>query len=197
MSGDSVITDGRTGKTAKVDDDNRLNTAAVVKSAAIQASIDGDTFFLTTGSVNLTTDNESWLLYAKNEDTVPWVVDSIAAAYGASTDGGGDAFNQFNVGASEGTLIDAGADLPAINLNIGSPKQLAGMFKLGGEGSTVTNGVNTPKTLVPEGLLVREFPAGPVTIPPGASFAVAYTPPVGNTSQNTTVQIVIFRELDK
>jgi hypothetical protein len=196
MSGDSTIVDGRSGSTAKVDKNNRLNTAAVSKDAVVEASINGDTFFITTGTVNLTTDTESWLLYVKNEDTVQWVVDSIAAAFGVSTGGSGDSFNQFNVGATEGTLISAGVDLPAINLNIGSPKQLPSTIKLGGEGKTITNGINTPQTLEPEGLLSREFEAGPVVIPPGASFAIAYTPPAGNTSQNTSVQIVIFRELD-
>jgi hypothetical protein len=124
---------------------------------------------------------------------VNWIVDSIAAVYGKS-DGSGDAFNQFNVGATEGTLIDEGIDLPAINLNIGSSKQLPATIKLGGQGKTITNGINTPKTLVPEGLLTRVFPAGPVIIPPGTIFAVAYTPPPGNTSQNTTIQTVIYKE---
>lgn len=193
MAGDNTIVDGRTGKTAEVDARNRLSTAAVAKTAAIDASLNGDTFFITTGSVNLTNDTISWLLYVKNDDTVPWVVASLAASYGAS-DGVGDAINQFNVGATGGTLIDAGTDAPAINLNIGSPKQLAVTAKLGVEGSTLTNGVNTPPTLVPAGMIIREFQAAPVVIPPGAAFAAGYQPPSGNTSQNTTVQIVIFRE---
>ncbi len=196
MSGEIVIKDGSGGNVAKVDDQKRLHTAAVSKSAVIDASINGETFFITTGNVNLTSGNESWLLYVKNDDTVQWVVESIEAAFGESTGGSGDMFNQFNVGATEGTLIDSGADLPAINLNIGSPKRLAATIKLGAEGSTITNGINTPKTLIPEGSLIRMFSAGPVVIPPGASFAVAYTPPVGNTSQNTSVQIVIFRDIN-
>lgn len=195
MSGDSTIVDGRTGNTAKVDGNNRLNTAAVSKPAVVDASLNGETFFVTTGTVNLTSDNLSWLLFLKNEDVVPWVVQSLAAYFGATTGGSGDKFNQFNVGATEGTLISAGADLPAINLNIGSPKQLAGTFKLGGEGSTITDGINTPQTLEPEGLVAREFEAGPVVIPPGASFAAGYQPPAGNTDQNTSIQIVVFRDM--
>ena len=193
MSGPATIQDGQTGRTAKVDSRNRLTTASVSKTAAIDASLNGDTFFITTGSVNLTTDTESWLLYVKNDDDVAWVVSSLAAVYGA-TDGSGDALNQFNVGATEGTLIDSGIDLPAINLNIGSPKQLPITAKRGAQGSTVTNGVSTPPTLVPEGMIIREFQAAPVVIPPGSAFAAAYTPPAGNTGQNVTVQIVVFRE---
>ncbi len=196
MSGDSRIVDGSSGNSAKVDDGNRLHTAAVSKSAVVDASINGETFFMTTGSVNLTTDTESWLLYIKNDDTLQWVVESLQASYGASTGGAGDIFNQFNVGATEGTLISAGIDIPAINLNIGSPKQLPSTVKLGGEGKTITNGVNTPKTLIPEGELVRTFAAGPVVIPPGSTFAVAFTPPVGNTSMNVSAQIVIFRDVN-
>lgn len=193
MSGPATIEDGRSGNTAKVDSENRLAVASVSKTAAINASLEGDTFFITTGSVNLTDDSESWLLYVKNNDTVPWVVASLAATYGAS-DGVGDAMNQFNVGATDGTLLTEGIDLPGINLNIGSPKQLASTIKLGGQGKTLTGGTDTPPTLVPEGMIIREFQAAPVVIPQGSSFAAAYTPPTGNTSQNTTIQIVIFRE---
>lgn len=195
MSGDIVIKDGSSGRSAKVDSNGRVAVASVSKSAVIDASINGETFFITTGSVNLTDAAEAWLLYVKNDETVQWVVESIAAHMGA-TDGVGDSFHQFNVGATEGTLISAGIPLPAINLNIGSPKQLESTIRLGGQGKTITNGINTPKTLEPEGLLIREFEAGPVVIPPGTSFAVAYTPPAGNTSQNTSVQIVIFRDTD-
>jgi hypothetical protein len=195
MSGDSRIIDGRSGNAAKVDIVNRLHVDAVSRSSVVDASINGETFFITTGSVNLTTDSESWLLYAKNDDTVQWVVESIEAAFGASN-GSGDSFSQFNVGATEGTLISAGVDIPAINLNIGSPNQLPSTIKLGGEGSTITNGLNTPVTLIPEGSLIRMFSAGPVVIPPGTSFAIAYTPPSGNTGMNTSVQIVIFRDID-
>lgn len=195
MSGESTIKDGSGGNVARVDGKKRLHTASVSKSAVIDSSINGETFFMTTGSVNLTNDAESWLLYVENDDTVQWVVESLAAHMGA-TNGVGDSFHQFNVGATEGTLIDDGIDLPAINLNIGSPKKLPSTIKLGGQGKTITNGINTPKTLEPEGLVAREFEAGPVVIPPGSIFAVAYTPPVGNTSQNTSVQIVIFRDVN-
>lgn len=194
MSGESTIADGRSGTTAKVDTNNRLTVASVSKAAVIDSSLNGNTFFMTTGSVNLTSDSESWLLFLRNNDTVQWVVESLEAAFGV-TDGVGDSFIQFNVGATEGTLISEGVDLPAINLNIGSPKQLPSTVKLGGEGKTLTNGINTPKTLIPEGSLVRTFTAGPVIIPPGVSFSIAYTPPPGNTDQNVSTQIVIFREI--
>ena len=196
MSGEIVIKDGSGGDVAKVDSQNRLHTAAVSTSAVIDSSINGETFFITTGSVNLADDNEAWLLYVKNDDIAQWVVESIEASFGVSTGGSGDMFSQFNVGATEGTLIDAGIDLPAINLNIGSPKKLPSTIKLGGQGKTITNGINTPKTLIPDGSLIRPFSAGPVVIPPGSTFAVAYTPPSGNTRQNTSVQIVIFRDIN-
>lgn len=194
MSGESTIKDGRGGETARVGKNNRLFTDTISKDAVIDSSLNGNTFFMTTGSVNLTSDSESWLLFLKNNDTFQWVVESLEAAFGA-TDGVGDSFVQFNVGATEGTLISEGVDLPAINLNIGSPKQLPSTVKLGGEGKTLTNGVNTPKTLIPEGSKVRTFTAGPVIIPPGVSFSIAYTPPSGNTNQNVSAQIVIFREI--
>jgi len=197
MSGDTVIQDGRSGNSAKVGANNRLHTDAISKAAVIESSLNGDTYIFTTGSINLTSDSISWILFAKNTDTVPWVVESITATYGKSTGGSGDSFNQFNTGATSGTLVDDGVDSVGINLNIGSPKPLTAIVKIGGEGKTITDGLNAPITLIPEGALFRTFPAGPVVVPPGTSFAVAFTPPVGNTNQNTAVQVVFFRELPK
>jgi len=193
MSGGKIlISDGLTSKTARVDARNRLHTLAITRQESVDASLEGDTFFITTGLVNLTSNDLSYFLFVKNNEKVDWIIDSLIGGYGA-TDGTGDSFNLFNVGAENGTLISSGFDLPAINLNIGSPEQLDATIKLGGEGSTITDGQNTPPTLIPATTTFRRFTVGQIIIPPGTNFSIAYQPPTGNTGQNVDVQIVLHR----
>lgn len=195
MSGGKIlISDGLTGKTVRVDSRNRLSTVSITRPESVDASLEGNTFFITTGLVNLISDDLSYFLYVENNENVDWIIDSLIGGYG-TTDGVGDSFNLFNVGAQNGTLITSGFDLPAINLNIGSPEQLDATIKLGGEGSTITDGQNTPPTLIPATTTFRRFTVGQIVIPPGTNFSIAYQPPTSNTSQNVDVQIVLHRVL--
>ncbi|MBV1929895.1 MAG: hypothetical protein KUG81_10350 [Gammaproteobacteria bacterium] len=192
MSGVSIISDGRTGNKAGVSDENRLLTASVSQPHAVASSLNGDTFFIETGLINLTSDTLSHLLYFKNTDGQSWGVESWSATFGA-TDGTGDVVNIFTFAPTGGTLLDSGTDGVVANLNFGSAKQLGVVVKIGAEGSTLTGGAQTPDTLIPEGVSFREFPASPIIIPAGASIAAGFKPPPGNTSMNVSTQLVVYR----
>lgn len=187
-----LIGDGLTSQTARVDSKGRLKTFAVTESGAIDSSLSGNTFLLTTGTINLSSDSDSWLLYGKNNDDVSWIVDSLTSVIGTS-DVTGDFFQLFNVGASEGTLVSAGTASAGINLNIGSATQLAIDLRIGQEGSTLTNGAEIPPSLMVKTQDVREFVSGPIVIPPGVSFATGITPPTGNTDMNVALNLTIYR----
>ena len=194
MSGLTLIGDGPSGRTAGVDHRNRLKTSAVVEDEATFASLNGDTFNLTTGTVNLTSDNESWLLYGKNEDLDIWVVESIVLAFGAS-DGVGDFFQTTKVNPTAGTLVDSGSALgTSFNLNLGSSKVLLGTVLVGQEGSTLTDGNQPRNILMTEFPDVRILETGPIVIPPGTSFALGIIPPTGNTGMNVAINVTIYRQ---
>ena len=192
MSGVSTITDGLTGNTARVDSENRLHTRSVSVPQAVNASTDGDTFFIDTGMVNLTSDGISYLLHFKNNGLESWGIESWTASFG-ETDGTGDTLNHFTFQASEGTLFSAGAQSAGINLNFGSSNQLDADVIIGAEGLTVTDGNTINPTLIPAGTLPHLFPASPIIIAPGSSISSAFQPPTGNTSMNVSMQLVIFR----
>ena len=59
----TVIEDGRTGNTAEVDVRNRLRTMATTQSDSTNASLEGDTFFLTYDIVNLNYDSEFFIFH--------------------------------------------------------------------------------------------------------------------------------------
>lgn len=191
-----TIKSGDSGNVASVDDKKRLATFAVTEPEAVNSSLQGETYFIGTGIINLSTAGESHIMYVKNTDTVDWVVEGVLLAFGKSTGATGlDFLANFTVGGTQGTLISAGSDISVLNMNIGNAKQLTGEFKEGVEGSTVTNGFLAPALLVPSDSINIEFVAGPIIIAKGTSVAVSYVPATGNTSINVNVGMTIYRNL--
>jgi len=82
----SVITDG-SGKcfSAKVDEDNRLHTLSTTRTREVDSTLRGDTYYFSTGKVQITGANESWLLYFKNTDTKDWVIESFTGVFSSSS----------------------------------------------------------------------------------------------------------------
>lgn len=191
MSG--VIKDGATGNTAQVDSRNRLRTFSTAQSAATAASIGGDTFFITHDVINLSSDNESFIFHLENNDTLDWIVNLLQFVFGPSTDGTGDFRTKVVRNPTGGTLITAGTEVEAINMNIGSPAPLSGTFLVGVDGSTSTGGDANPAVLIPAAPTAVELNSGPIVIPPGTSVNLSVTPPSGNISINAQVTLIINR----
>lgn len=187
------IIDPRNGNAAAVDNKGRMAALASTKDEAVDASIDGDTYYLSTQPVNLTTDGESWLYYLENTDTVAWVVSSMFATIGATVGGSGNGAFLFGQNITGGTVADAGnPDILPANLNTASRKPLPAVAKLGGEGRTAVLAGGS-EFLWPAGVAFQTFPGGPIVIAPGTSFVFGFRPPTGNTSQDVQFSMTLYR----
>lgn len=194
---EGVIKSGDSGDTAKVDSENRLHTFAVTQDEPVNASNNGDTFFITSGIINLTSTTISHVFFMKNSDTVDWIIDSVITKIGPSTGAPGLALTTtFSSGATGGTLISGGAAITPNNLNLGSPKTLTGTFLAGVEGSTISGGGSGAAGLVPSDQLVQAFTSGPLIIAPGTSMVAGVTPSAGNTSMDVQFDIVLYRNMN-
>lgn len=193
---DLVIKSGDSGNTAEVDSSNRLQTFSTTQLDSVDASLRGDTFFITSGIINLTTDGQSFIIYIKNDDTVDWIVNEFTQSYGPSTGGaGGSLSNEFQVGPTGGDIL-SGTPTLAVNMNIGSPKQLAATILTGAEGDTATGGGSVPAGLIVKDQTLVPFTGGPIVIAAGTSFAFAVTPPTGNTSMDAQLDAIIYRKIN-
>lgn len=193
MSGDSTIVDGRTGNTAKVDSSNRIHAFSVGRSEASQALLDGDGFTITTGSITLTTDDPSALLFIKNTNAFPWVITRVFSNTELSADGIGKYTLEIIGNSTTGTLIDAGTDGVAANLNFGSPKVLDSVIKIGVQGSMVDQGDPVINSIVPTTGNRLLISGDPLAVPAGSSVVIRVTPPTGNTSMDVQVGVVLYR----
>ena len=193
MSGVLVIKDGTTGSVARVDSLNRLSTFSITQSDVEAATLNGDSFFIGSDVITLTTDNESAVLSIKSEDNgIPWLLPVLLLTMGPSTGGSGTATIKVIKAASEGSLITGGIDLKASNLNLSSSKELSAVIKKGGEGSTLTNGSEVFSALIPILPIDLRAPI-PFEMGAGMSIALKITPPLGNTSIDVDAQMAIIR----
>ena len=188
------IQDGTgTGSRAKVDIKNRLSVSAVSISAESQSASDGGSFNISNDIVEITNDSETALVYANNSNSEDWVISRVYFHFGGSTGGTGSGEFCMITNATEGTLISGGTALAPVNGNLGSSKLLLGTFLQGATDSTITNGNEFLRTLVPVFTGRNVIPLDNVVLPPGTSLTLSFKPPVGNTSLKVQLGMNLFR----
>ena len=188
------IQDGTgSGSRAKVDSSNHLHTRSVSESGGTDAAIEGNLFNVNTETVVLTSANASSLVYMKNTDTVPWIVNRVFYNAGPSTGGTGDFLAEVIANPTTGTLISGGTTLTPHNLNFGSSKELVGTVLKGAEGSTITNGTDRVSTIIPVAGTRVLISFDSIVLDVGSSIAVRVTPQTSNTSMDIQVGFNLYR----
>lgn len=167
----------------KVDKTLRAWTHCVTETEEEEAIKNGDSYFLTTNKINLTSANESAVLYFKNDEDRDLIFDLLAVTTDAMT---GSALNVFTLSIYKGaTAITGGTAIVPLNDNVGSKKTLTVTAEKGAEASAVTGG-----TLASETFIRSETPFSrliKLIIPKGAGLAFTVTPAAGNTSFNVVL----------
>lgn len=188
------IQDGTgSGYRAKVDVDNHLHTRSITESGGTDAALFGDLYNINTETIQLTSANASALLYMKNTDSVPWIVNRVFYNAGPSTGGSGDFLAEVIANPTTGTLISGGSALTAHNLNFGSTKTLTGTVLKGAEGDTITDGTVRVSTIIPVAGTRVLIGFDSVVLEPGSSIAVRVTPQSGNTAMDIQVGFNLYR----
>jgi len=188
-----VLKDGKTGNTAEVDTDNRLQTSANTETESTFAAFNGNLYNINTDTINLTSANASSLLYMSNTDDRDWVLTRVFYNAAVSIGGSGDFLAEVIANPTAGTLISAGVAITPHNLNFGSPRALTSVALKGAEASTITDGVVRVSTIVPASGVRVLIAFDSIIVPPAASIAVRITPPTGNTSMDIQVGFNLHR----
>lgn len=188
-----VINDGTgTGKKLKINQLNRAETQSVARTAEEDSALFGDAYLCGSGPVSLTSDSESAIFYLKNNEDKDLIIKNFTLTSTAIT------------GASTGVFllklyknpdgITSGTDNPPANTNFGSSKELEADVEFGAEGSTVTGGVLSGSTFMPQ----QAFTKAPLSwiVPKGSSFAISIQPATGNTSCSVNVFLDAYLKED-
>jgi hypothetical protein len=169
------------GKSAKINDDNRLEVFSVGESKAADVSrSQGRSFIIASDFISLTTTGSfNGLLYLANSSELrTFFVERLRSC---STATGTVQFYLIR-NPTTGTLIsDANAALQA-SANLNSPLSFEGdAFSASGDGKTVTDGENFSNFINrAPGHSIQEY-GGLIVMPPGSSMAVVAKPDVATT----------------
>lgn len=191
-----IIEDGNgTSTQAKVNKKSRLYTFAVTEEKSRNATSDGRSYNINSGSIELTSANESGVFYIKNNENNDLHIDTVVVICGASTGGAStdDVIVEIIRNPTAGTLI-SGASAVSVNANrnFGSSSTLTVDAYKGAEANTVTDGdLYILSLLQPASRVPFDIDA---LLPKGSSLAVTINPPASNTSMDVMVAVVCYLE---
>ena len=133
-----IILDGTgQGFTAKVDSLNRLHTHSLGVTMIQSAALNGDSFNISSGLIELTDDADSAIYYLKNNTHDDLFIYSQSLLIGTSTGSGLDiATVTFSTDITGGTIVTDEVDSVAVNSKIGASNQLEVDSFSGGQGKT-------------------------------------------------------------
>jgi hypothetical protein len=176
------------GDKALVTPEGRLRTYSVSETIVENAAEDGNSYNVNTGTINLTSANESGVLYLKNNGINDLHIASIGFLLGNSTGGTGDLEVKVYKNSTAGTLISGATDVDILeNKNGGSSNTLTVDCYKGAEGSTITDGASWYTSLLAGSARPYVISTGTIVIPKGGSVSVSITPQASNTSMNVQV----------
>ena len=183
-----IIRDGSgSGVSAKVDNDLRLHTRSVTETEEVHVNEEGDAYNVNTGIITLTNDDETPVLYLKNNETKDLIISAIAVGFGSTN---GTANNPATVtvvrNPTVGTIITStptDVDINS-NRNYGSPNVLVADAYKGATGDTMTDGAD--HLVLFQNLNGRLFASINEVLPRSTSIGIKIDP---QTTSNTSLRV--------
>lgn len=191
-----IIDGSGSGVRVKVGSDKRMWADTVQRGHNDQASLDGDSYNINTGVINLTSANKSAVLYVKNNESDDMIIENLFYLIGNSTGGSGDMLISVIRNPTTGTIIDnaSAAEMAGINRNFGSSKTLTADIYKGAEGSTITNGTKLIESIVNQSATRIALSAGTIVLGKGNSIGFEITPGSGNTDLDVEFALAVHLE---
>jgi hypothetical protein len=184
-----TVKDGTgTGRTMKIDDNNRIAALSVGQSISEAAGQEGDTYNYNTGIITLTTANKSAVAYLANNSSDNLAIQSVGFMFGNSAGGSGDLIANITKNPKSGSIITNAVPVKIFeNKNAASSRNFnisdVPRYK-GAEGDDITDGTDWYESILSGAARPYVIGTGDLIIAAGTSIAIEVTPPAGNTSMN-------------
>ena len=190
-----TIKDSSTGYIAEVNSSKRLQTRSVTVSEQQQRSIDGYGFNLNTGTIALTSANESAVMYVKYTGTKTLHVQSVAVGVGKLGVSSDPVLVKMYRNPTNGTIVtNAVAGVQFENRNFGTATQLTSDFYKGVKGDTLTGGDLIAQFYANQSN--RLFADIDFILPPQTSIGISLTPNDDGTGGNVYVALICHEEIE-
>lgn len=169
-----ILEDGAgSGKKAKVNNDNKLETSSVSLTEYEEAALDGRAFNANTESLALTGTGESAVFYLKNNESQDVSIQGFFVGIGTLSGTTSDSVvvrAYFN--PTGGTLITDESPITVVNRDAGSSKTFSFDCYKGGDGKTITGQDTAPVLYQFQSGSSRVFGSVNLVIPRGTSIAI-------------------------
>lgn len=182
-----TIKDGTgTGNQVFVDTSGHLHTRSTIETIRNEAALVGDAFFVGSGTVTLTGDGRSTVLFMKNLEDRSLIIDRIQ--FSGQRPSGTDikyyfiGFYQDATGITGGT----GNEISQVNINLGSRKVLDLTSETGKQGATNDGVLKANIMAVAE---QRDILNSSIVIPPNQTLALDVQPPSGSNSFRVAISL--------
>lgn len=183
------------GYSVKVDSKKRISAFSVSVTEEQANAVDGYTFNVNTGTINLTSANKSAVLYLRNNGASDLKLTSIGYLFGNSTGGTGDLALEVVRNPTAGTIVSGATAVDVVaNKNFGSSRVLDATAYKGAEGSTMTGGTVALPSLLPGAARSYVIQTGVLVIPQGQSIGINVTPQASNTSMDVMVFLAVTEQ---
>lgn len=183
------ITDGTgTGQEAKVDETNRLEVRAVTEDGAVEALAEGGHFAITSGEITLTSANSSAMMWFKNNEKYPMIIDRIILNSVDSTGGTEPKFKVIMYKNPTGMTGGTSVDVTQVNTNFGSNEVIDLLSEKGQEAATIDGGGIIGGWQIENPTYMKVINTR-LLLPKGASIGWAIVPPASNTSLPVTLAV--------
>ena len=172
------------GYLAKVTQNNRLASEAVVITGEDDSVRFGEGWQISSKPVSFTSSTASAILYIRNNDSRNFVLDRAVLVLGTATGGSGDwTFRVMRNPEETGTIVSNALTAGISNSNHGSSKVPAGLLYRGVQGDTVDLAALATGAPLPIQQQSNRtvFPLGR-QLPTGTSIAFQLTPPSSTTA---------------
>jgi hypothetical protein len=192
-----IIQDGTGNQyTAKVDSNFRFYTDSVTRSHAEDESLQGDSYNINTGIINLTTAAKSAVLYVENTGTEAIIIENLFYLIGNSASGSGDVLITVIRNPTTGTIVDnaTACEMAGVNRNFGSSKTLSANMYKGAQGYTITDGDKVIESIFNQAPTRASLSAGTIVLNKGNSIGIEITPATGNTSLDVEFALAVHTE---
>jgi len=194
-----IIEDGTgDGYKLQINQFNRAATQAVTSTALSKIGLDGGGWTVSTGSITLTSANESTLAYVKNTGTDSLILRDLVVRSDKSNESTGTLNTKQTYTVKIKAVIvaeDLSTAITPISLRSSKEKSLSLTIEKGVEGSSSTAGATIATYLVQCGTSLEVASGeGYFFLEPNASIAITVTPPSGNTSLTIAMGATIYKE---
>lgn len=192
------LEDGRgSGRKVEIDEEYKIRAAAITEPEFDHAAEYGDSYAVASDIVSLTNQNETAVLYLRNNRERSLYIKSFNLTWDKDAGATKGVLVKLYKGIEAGTIIDNKLPAKVNNYDLGSPKQFSVAYR-GVQGDTITSATFMLSFFFDVAISAgtQTIQANGLRLLQGQTLGITITPPSGITSVDVGISFNCFYKLE-